>query len=204
MGRRRRDHAPAARECLETQERGYAGKRLVLYSGTLGLKHNPAILADVAQRFQDQGRDDIMMVVATQGLGADFLKAEGEKRQLRNLKILPWQPYDRLAETLSCAEILTAIIEPDAGLFSVPSKILSCFCAGRPVVASIPSDNLAARMIERAKAGIVVAPGDSRAFIETIDILLADAGCAAAWAPMDGPMRKKRLTSKKSPAASWR
>lgn len=153
---------------------GFAGKRIILYSGTLGLKHDPAILADTAQHFREQGRDDILMVVATQGLGADFLSAECDRRQLRNLKVLPWQPYDRLAEMLSAAEILTAIIEPDAGLFSVPSKVLSCFCAGRPVVAAIPADNLAARTIERAKAGFVVAPGDRKAFIARIDQLLAD------------------------------
>ena len=156
------------------QELGYAGKRLVLYSGTLGLKHDPAILADTAQHFRDQGRDDILMVVATQGLGADFLRGESQRRQLHNLKLLPWQPYDRLGEMLSAAEILTAIIEPDAGLFSVPSKVLSCLCAGRPVVAAIPSDNLAARTIERADAGFVVAPGDRNAFIARIDQLLAD------------------------------
>ena len=170
---------PLAYQNAWAQEHGFSSKRIILYSGTLGLKHNPAILADTAQHFQDQGLDDILMVVATQGLGADFLKAEAQKRGLRNLKILPWQPYDRLAEMLSSAEILTAIIEPDAGLFSVPSKILSCFCAGRPVVAAIPADNLAARIIERAKAGYVVTPGDSVAFIAKIELLLEGAALRA-------------------------
>jgi glycosyltransferase involved in cell wall biosynthesis len=165
---------PLATDNAWSRERGFAGKRIVLYSGTLGLKHDPAILADAAQHFRDQGRDDILVVVATQGLGAEFLHAECDRRQLRNLKVLPWQPYERLAEMLSSAEILTAIIEPDAGLFSVPSKVLSCFCAGRPVVAAIPADNLAARTIERAGAGFVVAPGDADAFIARIDQLLAD------------------------------
>jgi glycosyltransferase involved in cell wall biosynthesis len=156
------------------KDHGFSGKRLVLYSGTLGLKHNPAILADVAERFQQQGRDDLLVVVVTQGLGAEFLQTERDKRALRNLVVLPWQPYERLAEMLSSAEVLTAIIEPDAGLFSVPSKILSCFCVGRPVMAAIPAENLAARMIERAKAGIVVAPGDGQSFIAMLDKMLAD------------------------------
>jgi len=165
---------PLMRENDWTRENGLCGKRIVLYSGTLGLKHNPVVLAEVAQNFQDRQRDDIAVVVATQGLGADFLKMEGERRGLRNLKVLPWQPYERLAEMLSAAEILTAIIEPDASLFSVPSKILSCFCAGRPLVASIPSDNLAARTITRARAGFVVDPGDDAAFLEKVELLLHD------------------------------
>lgn len=161
------------------EENGFSGKRLIVYSGTLGLKHNPAVLAKAAQQFQDGGQDDIRIVVATQGLGADFLKAECQRRALRNLTILPWQPYERLGEMLSAAEILTAIIEPEAALFSVPSKILACFCAGRPLVASLPTGNLAARTVRAAGAGFVVPPGDDDAFMARLEQLLADPGLRA-------------------------
>ena len=163
---------PLPRENAWQEEQGLSGRRIVLYSGTLGLKHNPALLLHTAAHYQEQKREEVMVVVTTQGLGAEFLRREAQERSIRNLKILPWQPYERLPEVLSSAEILTAIIEPDAGLFSVPSKILSCFCAGRPLVASIPSDNLAARTIAKAKSGFVVEPGDERGFISRIDQLL--------------------------------
>jgi colanic acid biosynthesis glycosyl transferase WcaI len=113
-----------------------------------------------------------MVVVTTQGLGADFLRREAKEHAISNLRVLPWQPYERLPEVLSSADVLTAIIEPDAGLFSVPSKILSCFCAGRPLVASIPANNLAARTIVKARSGFVVEPGDQQGFISCIDQLL--------------------------------
>jgi colanic acid biosynthesis glycosyl transferase WcaI len=171
---------PQPRENDWKREQGLSGKRVVLYSGTLGLKHNPALLSHAAAHFQKE-KSDVMMVVATQGLGADFLSREGRMHDLPNLRLVPWQPYERLAEMLSCADILTAIIEPDAGLFSVPSKILSCFCAGRPVVASIPSDNLAAQTIVKANAGLVVEPGDERGFIAQIDRLLANPSQAEAF-----------------------
>ena len=157
------------------REQGLTGKTVILYSGTLGLKHNPALLSRTALHYQAQGRDDVVMVVATQGLGAEFLHKEVEARGIRNLKVLPWQPYERLPEVLSSADILTAIIEPDAGLFSVPSKILSCLCVGRPVVAAIPRDNLAARTITQARAGLVVEPDDQTGFIARLDRLLDDA-----------------------------
>ena len=158
------------------REQGLSGKTVILYSGTLGLKHNPALLSRAALHFQNQKRDDIAVVVATQGLGAEFLKKDAEERQIRNLKVLPWQPYERLPEVLATGDILTAIIEPDAGLFSVPSKILSCLCAGRPVMAAIPADNLAARTIERAGAGLIVPPGDEAAFIAGLERLLNNPG----------------------------
>ena len=158
------------------REQGLSGKTVILYSGTLGLKHNPALLSRAALHFQNQKREDIAVVVATQGLGAEFLKKDAEERQIRNLKVLPWQPYERLPEVLATGDILTAIIEPDAGLFSVPSKILSCLCAGRPVMAAIPAGNLAARTIERAGAGLIVPPGDEAAFVAGLERLLADPG----------------------------
>jgi colanic acid biosynthesis glycosyl transferase WcaI len=161
------------------REQGLSGKTVILYSGTLGLKHNPALLSRTAMHYQAKGRDDVAMVVATQGIGADFLRKEVEARGIRNLKLLPWQPYERLAEMLSSADILTAIIEPEAGLFSVPSKILSSLCAGRPVVAAIPADNLAARTIQKAGAGLVVEPGDEEGFIARLDQLLGDRGLRA-------------------------
>jgi colanic acid biosynthesis glycosyl transferase WcaI len=169
---------PLARENDWKRERGLIGKKIVLYSGTLGLKHNPALLSHTAAYYQAQNRDDVVVVVATQGLGAEFLAREAKQRSIRNLKVLPWQPYDRLPEVLASADILTAIIEPDAGSFSVPSKILSCLCAGRPLVASIPANNLAAKTIKKAKSGFVVEPGDERGFISRIDQLLASPALA--------------------------
>lgn len=163
---------PLPRDNDWKREQGLLGKTVILYSGTLGLKHNPAMLSRAAMHYQAQKRDDVVVVVATQGLGAEFLRKEAESREIRNLKVLPWQPYERLPEVLSSADILTAIIEPDAGLFSVPSKILSCLCVGRPVVAAIPADNLAARTIQKARAGLVVEPGDQSGFIARLDKLL--------------------------------
>ncbi len=156
------------------REQGLTGKTVILYSGTLGLKHNPALLSRTAMHYQAQKRDDVVMVVATQGLGAEFLRNEIETHGILNLKLVPWQPYERLAEVLSSADILIAIIEPDAGQFSVPSKILSCLCAGRPLVAAIPIGNLAARTIQKAQAGLVVEPADESGFIAQLDRLLGD------------------------------
>ncbi|HEY2010108.1 MAG TPA: glycosyltransferase family 4 protein [Rhizomicrobium sp.] len=169
---------PLPRDNAWKCEQGLSGKKVVLYSGTLGLKHNPALLSHTAAQCQAQKRDDVMFVVATHGLGADFLKREAAERNIRNLRVLPWQPYERLPEVLSSADILTAIIEPDAGQFSVPSKILSCLCAGRPVVASIPTDNLAAQTIQKARSGLVVEPGDESGFITRIERLLDNPGLA--------------------------
>jgi colanic acid biosynthesis glycosyl transferase WcaI len=193
---------PLPRDNPWKREQGLNGRRLVLYSGTLGLKHNPTLLSHAAMHCQTQKRDDVMFVVATQGLGADFLKREVAERDIRNLRILPWQPYERLPEVLGAADILTAIIEPDAGLFSVPSKILACLCAGRPLVASIPSNNQAAQTIRKARSGVVVEPGDESGFVSQIEWLL-DNSAAAEEMGRNGRSYAERTFDIRAIAASF-
>ena len=48
------------------------GKRVVLYSGTLGLKHDPAVILDLARDLSEQ--NDVEIVVVSEGRGADWLR----------------------------------------------------------------------------------------------------------------------------------
>ena len=75
---------------------------------------------------------------------------------------------------LGAASVLTAVLEPEAGVMSVPSKVLSYLCAARPVALSVPPENLAARIVAREGAGVVAAPGDAEAFAEAVLALLQD------------------------------
>ena len=144
------------------------GLRFV-YSGTLGMKHNPALLLGLAQRFPEAE-----VVVVSQGAGQDWLRERGAAS--RNLRLLPFQPFDVLPEVLGAADVLVAVLEPDAGVFSVPSKVLTYLCAGRPVLLAVPPENLAARIVAEHEAGLVVPPTDAAAFLDAADALVADAG----------------------------
>lgn len=145
---------------------------VLLYSGTLGLKHDPRMLLALAQRFR--GDPAVRVVVVSEGSGADWLAEQLACTELDNLMVLPYQPYERLADVLASADVLVAMLEPAAGSFSVPSKILSYLCAGRPILAAMPRENLGARTIERAGAGRVVASGDVEGFTAAAAHLLDD------------------------------
>ncbi len=163
---------PAPPDTAWKHAQGLKGKTVALYSGTLGLKHNPSLLAQAAAAFKD--RADIAFVVISEGLGARYLAEQKTIHALDNLTLLPWQPYESLSQSLSSGDLLMAIIEKDASAFSVPSKILSALCVGRPLVASIPRTNLAARTVLDAKAGLVSEPHDSEGFIANLKVLLDD------------------------------
>ena len=142
-------------------EHGLGDRFVFLYTGTLGLKHRPELL----YRLAEQRVDDAEVVVISEGLGEQRLREMLRDRPLPNLRLLPYQPMDCYPDILGSADVLVALLEPTAGTFSVPSKVLSYLCAGRSVLAAIPPENLAARTIERAGAGLVVSPTDEEAFL---------------------------------------
>jgi glycosyltransferase involved in cell wall biosynthesis len=145
---------------------------VVLYAGTLGMKHDPGQLLAVARALAADPA--ALLVVVSEGQGADTLQAQAAAEGLTNLRVLPFQPIEDFPSVLAAADVLVAVLEPEAGVFSVPSKILSYHCAGRPMVAAVPAGNLAARTIEQAGSGIVVAPGDDDGLVAAVEKLLGD------------------------------
>jgi glycosyltransferase involved in cell wall biosynthesis len=159
----------AARENAWSRKHGLDGQPVFLYSGTLGFKHDPSLLLELARW---AGRRDALVVVVSEGPGSDWLAEHGDGEA--SLRLLPFEPHERLPEVLASADVLVALLEPEAGAFSVPSKILTYLCAARPLLVSVPPDNLGARVVTGSGGGVVVSPGDSPAFLAAAEKLLDD------------------------------
>jgi colanic acid biosynthesis glycosyl transferase WcaI len=149
------------------REQELVDRPVFLYSGTLGFKHDPSLLLELAR--WAGGRDAVVAVVS-EGTGADWLAEHGAGEPA--LRPLPYQPYERLPEVLASADVLVALLEPEAAGFSVPSKVLTYLCAGRPLLVSVGRDNLAARVVERSGGGIVVPASDGAALVDAAEELL--------------------------------
>jgi glycosyltransferase involved in cell wall biosynthesis len=144
----------------------------ILYSGTLGLKHDLGVFLALAERFL--ASNDVRVVVVSKGQAATKLKEDAAARGLSNLFVLPFQPQAEVAQVLASAAVLVAPLDPSAGKFCVPSKVLSYLCAGRPIVLSIDSNNLAAKTVLRAEAGVVIPSGDTAGFLGAVERLIND------------------------------
>ena len=154
-----------------SREQGLDDSFVLLYSGTLGFKHDPSLLLELARW---AGGVQAVVVVVSTGAGADWLTREGAGEPA--LRLLPYQSYERLPEVLASADVLVALLEPEAAAFSVPSKVLTYLCAERPLLVSVPRDNLAARVVEQSGGGVVVPPQDPEALVAAAVALRADAG----------------------------
>jgi colanic acid biosynthesis glycosyl transferase WcaI len=163
--------SPAAKDNDWARHHGLHDKPVALYTGTLGLKHDPELLLRLAQA---SARSGLEVVVVSEGAGPNWLAQRKAELGIANLTILPFQPMERYSEVLGAGDILLAMIGREAAGFSVPSKILSYLAAGKPVVAAIAADNDAAATIRAAGAGIVVEPGDIAGFCDGVRRLVAD------------------------------
>ncbi len=159
------------KENIWSRAQGCVDKKVVLYSGTLGMKHNPSLILGIAQQLKAGG--DAVVVVASEGPAADWL-AEQSKEQNLPLRVVGFQPFEVYSQVLASADVLISILENDAGVFSVPSKVLSYMCAGRPIVLSAPAGNLAAKIVLSSGAGRVVAADNGEAFTHSVMELLDD------------------------------
>ena len=140
---------------------GLADKIVFLYAGTLGMKHNPSLLLELAGSIRH--RPNVRVVVISEGAGAEFLKQQA--LGLDNLVVMGFQPFERMPEVHASADVLVAILEQDAGVFAVPSKVLSYLCAKRSLLLAVPSANLAAHTVKQADAGLTVEPDDVNGFV---------------------------------------
>ena len=135
-----------------------------LYSGTLGFKHNPGILSNLALSFRNNS--EVKVVVVSEGQGTSWLKKEKEDKKIDNLIILDYQTFEQLPDVLATGNVLISILEPDAGIYSVPSKVLTYFCAQRPLLLSVPLVNLASKIVKYNDLGLVVNPEDKDHFVK--------------------------------------
>lgn len=147
-------------------------KFVYLYSGTMGLKHSPETLLQLARQFKPY--DDVRVVLVSQGIGRDVLEEAKRQEGLDNILLFDFQPYSELPQVLASADVLLASVEPDAGSFCVPSKILSYMCSGRSILMSVSPQNLAARIVTKAYAGFVSDPDNEEDFIAKAIALYQD------------------------------
>ncbi|GAB3241332.1 hypothetical protein GCM10027535_55310 [Mycolicibacterium hippocampi] len=146
---------------------------VLMYAGTIGLKHDPSAIAKLARH----SPPDCRVVVVSQGAGRDWLEINA--RDETRLRFLDYQPFEQLPDMLASADVLLVMLERNASRYSVPSKALSYMCAGRPVLALLPSDNAIALMIKSAGAGFVVSPDDPSEAAAALNRLLSDSSLRA-------------------------
>lgn len=138
----------------------------VLYAGNLGRMHPVQSLLDAALFMQEMPEMEFCFI----GDGPSYtrLAQERSKRGIENIRLLPYQPAEKLRYVMESGDIHVVTLRDDAAGLLVPCKFYAALAVGRPVIFIGPEDCEITRVIRDFKAGVVVPPRDTAKLVEAI------------------------------------
>jgi len=140
----------------------------VVYAGNLGNAQNIEIIVNAARRLKDNSQIEFI-IFGTGGL-EDEIKATKAKEQLDILKILPLQPYERVAKVYGMGNACIVACKPGLGGAAMPSKTWSIMSSGSAVLANFDEGELK-EIVENNHCGVFTKAGDLEGFVHVIEEL---------------------------------
>lgn len=159
------------------REHGLDGKFVVLYAGNIALTQGLETVIDAAAKLRHVS--DIAFAIVGEPKAIEQLKQHCELQGVDNVKLLPFQPREKLPEMLAAADVGLIVQKHNVVSFNMPSKTQVLLASGRAIVASVPHTGSAASAIEKSRGGVVVEPENPEALAEQILALYHDPELAA-------------------------
>lgn len=153
------------------REWGLADKFVVGYSGNMGRAHAFDTIVKAASLLS--GQADISFVWIGDGAQRQWLERAAEQLGLRNFVFKPYQPRERLCESLSVSDVHLIALRPELEGLIVPSKFYGIAAAGRPALFIGDVAGEIAMLLRRHQCGFSVTPGDGEALAKQIAVLQA-------------------------------
>lgn len=150
---------------------------IVSFAGVLGYAQDLDTVIKAAALMKDP--DNVIFYIV--GDGVEKSRLMREAGGLKNVRFLPMLERDHYLELLHASDVCLVTLRGEMKTPVVPGKIMSIMAAGRPLVASLPLDGDAPRMIQDAGCGICVEPEDPRKLVEAIKTVLANPSLAAQY-----------------------
>jgi colanic acid biosynthesis glycosyl transferase WcaI len=165
---------------------GLGDRFVVGYAGNLGRAHDLHTVVEAMSLLQERATklsDDLAGCVTFVfiGGGAQFptLEREVSQRGLHNTFIRPYQPRDRLAQTLGVADLHLVSLNPKLEGLVVPSKFYGITAAGRPLLYVGARNSELAHIIQEIGCGFPVTAGDGETLMARILQLANDPALCA-------------------------
>ena len=147
-------------------------KFVVMYSGSFGATHDLRTLLEAAAALVDEPTFELVLV----GKGTRLYEIENELalRRPPNVRLLPWQPVEKLPYSLAMADVhLVTLDAPYAGI-SFPSKFHTALAVGAAIIAVAPIETDLAHTVRGEHVGQVVRPRDPQGLADAIRKLMGN------------------------------
>jgi colanic acid biosynthesis glycosyl transferase WcaI len=144
-----------------------ASDYVVSFAGVIGLSQDIDTVIDAAKLLKHQS--DIVFYIVGDGMEKPRLmsKAQG----MVNVRFLPMLQKEEYVELLHASDICLATLRKEVKTPVVPSKIMSIMAAGRPLIAGLPLQGDAPKIVEAARCGICIEPENPEALAAAVQTI---------------------------------
>jgi glycosyltransferase involved in cell wall biosynthesis len=149
---------PQGRDNRWVRDHRLTGLFTVMHSGNVGHASNLDVLLSASTLLRDL--DDLWVAIVGFGARSAEIQALRDRIGADRVFFLPYQPRERLAESLSAADIHYVGLAKGLSGYVVPSRIYGILAAGRPVVVAADADSETAQLVNEVGCGVVVPPND--------------------------------------------
>ena len=139
---------------------------VVMHSGNMGLSQYLGNVLDAAELIRD--RSDIEILLVGDGATRRDLEVHSNQLKLTNVRFLPYQPREELAQSLSAADVHLISMHGEAHHCLMPSKLYGILASGTPVLAITALDSELANIIREHRIGLAITTGDPAALAESL------------------------------------
>jgi len=148
---------------------------VVAYSGNMGRAHSLSALIDAAELAVRQheppraGKASVpSFLLIGNGHQRARLEQEAHQRGLSNVVFKPFQPRERLGESLAVGDLHAVSLRSELEGLILPSKLYGILAAGRPVLYLGDAHGEIAGLLHRHRCGYRVPPDDPAAILHAI------------------------------------
>ena len=152
-------------------------KFVVLYSGNIARTQGIQTILQAASRLQHH--QDLVFVIVGEKNQLLELDRSRQKLGLTNVLLHPLVPRAELPEMLAAADIGLIMQKRNVVGFNMPSKTQLWLASGRPIIAAVPLEGMAAQAVHKSSGGVVVQPEDADALAAAIQHLYTHPTIAA-------------------------
>jgi glycosyltransferase involved in cell wall biosynthesis len=159
------------------QEHGLVDPFVVMYSGNLGLYYDWETILGAAELLRDE---PFRLVLIGAGGKRGWIERQIRERRLTNTTLLPYQPFEKLPDSLTACDASLVTIQKDVEGISYPSKLYASLSVGRPILAISERGSELYEQVAENDVGYWFELGDCAGLADRIRQMMRDSeGCAA-------------------------
>jgi colanic acid biosynthesis glycosyl transferase WcaI len=163
--------SPRTESALRT-ELAADGKFVVSYIGTMGNAHGLETLIEAAAQLQNSA-PNILFLLVGDGAEKERLVSQVRARGLTNLRFVDQQSREKIPGYICASDACLVLLKKNEIFKTViPSKMLEFMACARPVILGV--EGQARKILEEARAGICIEPGNPSELAQAVLHLAAD------------------------------